>query len=138
MQLPLLATLVATLASLGSSAPLNERTDLQVLGERIVYNPHITSPTKSSVWKVGSKQTVTWSTKGIPASLKNATSTLYLGYKDAGSPNEHLDVTLADGFPLMAHKIDFTVPKGLKERKNYIVVLLGDSGNASPKFTIKK
>lgn len=133
MQLSILATLLASVATLSAAAPLNE----VLLSERIVYNPHITSPTSSSVWHSGSHASVTWSTSGLPASLKNATSTLYLGYKTKGSSSEHLNWKLADGFKTVDGEVGFTVPKGLKEREDYIVVLLGDSGNASPKFTIK-
>lgn len=44
--------------------------------------------------------------------------------------------TLADKFPLTAGTVSFTVPADVKQRDDYIVVLLGDSGNASPHFKI--
>jgi hypothetical protein len=54
-----------------------------------------------------------------------------------GSGGENLDVAnpLAQGFKLAAGTVTFPVPK-VTPNDNYIVVLFGDSGNASPKFTI--
>lgn len=44
--------------------------------------------------------------------------------------------TLANKFPLSAGTVSFTVPASLATRDDYIVVLFGDSGNASPHFKI--
>lgn len=46
------------------------------------------------------------------------------------------DWTLAKGFKLKAGKVSFEVPAKLKSRDDYIVVLFGDSGNRSKKFSI--
>lgn len=45
--------------------------------------------------------------------------------------------TLADGFPLTSGSVNFVLPTDVAARDDYIVVLFGDSGNASPKFSIK-
>lgn len=47
------------------------------------------------------------------------------------------DWILADKFPLTAGAVSFNLPKNLAARDDYIVVLFGDSGNASPHFSIK-
>ncbi|KAF9990236.1 hypothetical protein BGZ80_006946 [Entomortierella chlamydospora] len=101
----------------------------------ILINPHITSPKKGVEWKANSYQTVQWDTKGIKGS--KATGTLLLGYREGNSLNEHLDTAhpLAKDFPLKNGRIKVKVPN-VDPRKRYIVVLLGNSGNASPEFTI--
>lgn len=47
------------------------------------------------------------------------------------------DWDLADKFRLNSGSQRITLPKDLETRSTYIVVLFGDSGNASPEFTIK-
>lgn len=58
-------------------------------GEDLVYSPRITSPQRGDVWKVGTKQTVTWDKSSVP---HNVYGKLLLGYLVGGSPDEHLDV----------------------------------------------
>ncbi|KAF7365025.1 hypothetical protein MVEN_00373600 [Mycena venus] len=78
-------------------------------------------------------QTVTWNATGIPAGI---TGKIQLGYLDPNSEGEHLSTILADGFNLTDEKVDITVPP-VQTRTTYILVLFGDSGNASPEFTIQ-
>lgn len=75
------------------------------------------------------------STKDIPD--KDATGSIVLGYLIGNDENEHLDYKnpLASGFKLMDGQRDIVIPN-VEPRKTYIIVLFGDSGNASPKFTI--
>ncbi|KAI0289174.1 hypothetical protein BC826DRAFT_939318, partial [Russula brevipes] len=98
---------------------------------RLVVSPHITSPTRSTVWHPGDQVTVTWDTSVIPAE-GDFPGVLLLGQ------SENLDVEhpLAQDFSLRAGSVELTVPD-VTLGSNYIVVLLGDSGNASPPFTIK-
>jgi len=105
--------------------------------ELIVVSPSITSPSLGDTWPVGSAQNVTWDTTEIPQIAKNYTGTLMLGYYDSDSQSEHLNYThpLAHGFLLTAGSQNVTVPDVLP-RDTYIVVLLGDSGNSSPQFSI--
>lgn len=49
----------------------------------------------------------------------------------------NLDWDLASGFPLNSGSWNVTLPKDLATRSDYIVVVFGNSGNASPKFTIQ-
>ncbi|KAI8994257.1 hypothetical protein BD414DRAFT_411938 [Trametes punicea] len=103
----------------------------------IVYRPHITSPKAGDVWPVGTTQTVTWDTSDIPDDAKNQTGLILLGYLEDGDTDEHLGVDhpLASNFPITAGSVEVTVPD-VKPRDDYVAILFGDSGNASPKFTI--
>ncbi|EIM81626.1 uncharacterized protein STEHIDRAFT_22683, partial [Stereum hirsutum FP-91666 SS1] len=105
------------------------------LVKRIVVDPPITSPDASTVWTVGSSVTVTWNTSVIPPEAQNSTGTLVLGFQTSDSENLQLDDPLAKGFLLTDGSVQITVPD-VTEKSNYIVVLFGDSGNASPEFTI--
>ncbi|KAL5501699.1 hypothetical protein ACEPAH_8959 [Sanghuangporus vaninii] len=102
----------------------------------IVYNPLITYPTAGVVWTVGETKTVTWKADEIPEELKNSTGTILLGYNEDDSENLDIAHPLATGFNLTDGQVNVTVPVK-SERSDYIVVLFGDSGNASPEFTIK-
>ncbi|KAF9212550.1 hypothetical protein BGZ59_006610 [Podila verticillata] len=107
------------------------------IASAIIINPKIISPKAKTVWPAGSIQTVTWSTQDIPE--KDATGTIVLGYLSGkeGDTNEHLDYKnpLATGFKLTKGRQNIVIPN-VEERKTYIIVLFGDSGNASPMFTI--
>ncbi|KAH9060464.1 hypothetical protein EDB87DRAFT_1616078 [Lactarius vividus] len=109
-------------------------------GKREVWSPPVLNPHKGTIWHIGSTVTVAWNTSTRPPQVTNPTGTLLLGYlQPDGEGGENLDVDhpLAQGFPLDAGKVRFIVPR-VKPRKNYIVALIGDSGNISPKFTIEK
>ncbi|KAI0770001.1 hypothetical protein C8Q74DRAFT_1218474 [Fomes fomentarius] len=103
-----------------------------------VPHPPITSPAAGDVWTVGSVQTVTWDVSTIPPASAGQSGEILLGYLEDGSVDEHLDVAhpLAVGFPINAGAVNVTVP-AVQVRDNYIISLIGDSGNISPKFTIK-
>ncbi|CDR88732.1 uncharacterized protein SPSC_05564 [Sporisorium scitamineum] len=107
------------------------------LEKRIVYNPQITSPTSETVWTAGKTYTVTWKVSDIPAEAEGHKGTIKLGYLPAdGSGGENLKWTLADGFAIKDGQTSVTFPTDLATRNDYIVVVMGDSGNASDKFTI--
>ncbi|KAI0657318.1 hypothetical protein C8Q70DRAFT_919607 [Cubamyces menziesii] len=103
----------------------------------IVFRPHITSPQAGAIWPAGSTQTITWDTSDIPEDYKNQTGLILLGYIEGQDTNEHLDVAhpLAVNFPISAGSTQVNVPD-VEPRHDYVVVLFGDSGNTSPKFTI--
>ncbi|KZT27405.1 hypothetical protein NEOLEDRAFT_1026610, partial [Neolentinus lepideus HHB14362 ss-1] len=107
------------------------------LAARDIWDPPVTSPTGGTVWNVGETQTVTWDTSSPPSVVTSYNGQLVLGYLDPNSPGEHLTlgIPLASGFNLTDGKVSFTVPD-VPTRSSYIVVLFGDSGNASPEFTI--
>ncbi|KAI9449834.1 hypothetical protein F5148DRAFT_624021 [Russula earlei] len=104
------------------------------LDERIVIAPHITSPNADTVWTPGSDELVTWDTSIIPPN-GNFTGTLFLGFQTAGSENLDVAHPLADGFSLRDGSVHVTCPT-VSAGNNYIVVLMGDSGNTSPQFTV--
>ncbi|TBU48548.1 hypothetical protein BD309DRAFT_1015501 [Dichomitus squalens] len=120
---------LAALATTASAVALRAAND--------VFSPPVTSPTAGEVWTVGSVQTVTWDTSSIPAANQNQTGLILLGFVEDGSTDEHLDIEnpLASNFPIRDGAVNVTVPQ-VATRDDYIVVLFGDSGNASPKFTI--
>ncbi|CAO3609749.1 unnamed protein product [Cunninghamella echinulata] len=114
-------------------------TTLIAFSYSIVLNPTILYPSANTKWKAGESYTVTWDTENvlggpIPADYKG---TIMLGYltKEDGS-NEHLKWKLASDFPLNQGSYKVTLPPKLETRKTYIIVLMGNSGNASKQFTI--
>ncbi|EJC97887.1 uncharacterized protein FOMMEDRAFT_97900 [Fomitiporia mediterranea MF3/22] len=119
-------------ASLVSSAPA-QKTSQPVIN--IVYNPVITYPTAGVVWAVGETREITWNADDIPQEVKDTTGTIVLGFNENDSENLDLAHPLATGFKLTDEKVNVTVPD-VADRSDYIVVLFGDSGNASPEFTI--
>lgn len=78
------------------------------------------------------------STDDIPAEAKDYTGVVKLGYEPAnGEGGLNLKKTLAKDFKLTDNEVSVTIPEDQEERTDYIIVLMGDSGNASPHFTIK-
>ncbi|KIM56802.1 hypothetical protein SCLCIDRAFT_1220079 [Scleroderma citrinum Foug A] len=104
--------------------------------ENIVFRPMITYPTAGITWAACSTQKATWETDNLPDELKNATGLLLLGHQTADSENLDIYNPLASQFPLNAGFVEFMVPCNATAMSDYIVVLFGDSGNASPQFTI--
>ncbi|KAF8516334.1 hypothetical protein BU17DRAFT_16262, partial [Hysterangium stoloniferum] len=105
----------------------------RALSQRDVFNPPIIYPTTGTVWHVGDKHNVTWDPSVLPPAFPG-TGMIVLGFlDDSGDGNEHLD--LAKGFQLITGRAEITVPSVIT-RDSYILVLFGDSGNASPAFTI--
>lgn len=105
------------------------------LNARLVYDPKILYPTYKTEWKVGQRVNVTWNASDMPRQFRHLTGEIRLGHIEEGSSNEHLANTLAKDFRMADGNVTFTVPK-VDERNDYVVVLMGDSGNHSPKFTI--
>ncbi|KAJ2920536.1 hypothetical protein H1R20_g16559, partial [Candolleomyces eurysporus] len=106
----------------------------------VVVNPHITAPQQNEFWAKGSKHVVRWDTDKIPqgehaAPLKGL---VVLGYSTPDSDDEHLDLDhpLASGFSLSDGSVEVEIPSDAASRKDYFIVLFGDSGNVSPNFTI--
>ncbi|CAO3623894.1 unnamed protein product [Cunninghamella blakesleeana] len=104
----------------------------------IVLNPQVTSPAEKEVLTAGSKYTIKWDTEHvvggpIPDYL---TGTIKLGYLEGDDLNEHLFWELGKGFKLNQGSYEVTIPADLETRTRYIIVLMGNSGNASKEFTI--
>ncbi|KAF8469398.1 hypothetical protein DFH94DRAFT_602351, partial [Russula ochroleuca] len=105
------------------------------LVKRIVIDPPITNPSADTVWTPGNSELVTWYDDLHIPSTGNFTGMLILGHQSAGSENLDLQNPLATGFSLRDGSVRVTCPT-VSPGNNYIVVLFGDSGNASPQFTI--
>ncbi|KAJ3842796.1 hypothetical protein EV361DRAFT_789412 [Lentinula raphanica] len=108
------------------------------LQTRDAWSPHITSPDSSTVWDVNNHADITWDTSDAPAELTNGNGTIFLGHLDGtGDPNEHLDLEhpLASYVNLTLGKATIQVPD--VPTGKYIVVVMGNSGNRSPEFTIQ-
>ncbi|CAO3681228.1 unnamed protein product [Umbelopsis ramanniana] len=104
----------------------------------LVYTPKVTSPNSTSVWQAGRRYAVTWdvNSAGVPIP-DDEQAMLYLGYIENNDQyNEHLFWKLASGFKLNTGHQEVVIPRDVKTRNSYIMVLIGDSGNASPQFTI--
>ncbi|OAX38766.1 hypothetical protein K503DRAFT_800197 [Rhizopogon vinicolor AM-OR11-026] len=104
--------------------------------ELLAWSPTITCPAAGARWGRGSVQIVSWKTDNIPEEKQNSTGILMLGYLENKSENLDIKNPLAFDFPISSGSVSFTVPQNTSARSNAIVVLIGDSGNASPQFTI--
>ncbi|KAF9049525.1 hypothetical protein BDZ89DRAFT_977926 [Hymenopellis radicata] len=104
---------------------------------RDVYNPKITSPTAKTVWVAGTTVSVTWDTSDAPQNITNDRGRVVLGQINSYNHSEHLDFDhpLAADFDIMDGNVSFAAPD-VPENNNYCIVLFGDSGNASPTFSI--
>ncbi|KAG7445090.1 uncharacterized protein BT62DRAFT_933509 [Guyanagaster necrorhizus] len=98
---------------------------------RDVYVPAVILPNSSSVWTVGSTQTVTWDTSNPPSQITNPTGSIRLR-----KGNKTLSTDLISGFSILDGKVQVQVPS-VEPGDDWRVVLFGDSGNWSGAFTIK-
>lgn len=120
----LLASFVATLASLAAASPI----DAIAMDS---YAPPITEPTETTVWPIGSTQVVTWDTSDAPPHITNPNGYIYLrrdGLTNYAQP-------LAGPFDILAGSQSVVVPQ-VEPGVDWILVLQGNSGNWSPEFTI--
>ncbi|TCD63244.1 hypothetical protein EIP91_005800 [Steccherinum ochraceum] len=107
------------------------------LAARDSVAPPITKPAAGDVWHVGDTVTVTWDTSSLPpkANVTNPQASIILGFLENNSENLMLDSPLAKGVDIFAGSQDITVPD-VTPKEDYIVALIGDSGNISPQFQI--
>ncbi|KIY70803.1 hypothetical protein CYLTODRAFT_168696 [Cylindrobasidium torrendii FP15055 ss-10] len=121
----LFTTFMLMLFSFVSAVPLNTLRD--------VWVPKITSPVSGTVWTVGETVEVTWSTADTPVYISNG-GRIGLGRDDRIIADDALirtfDLREANG------AINVTVPE-VEAGDDYFIVLFGDSGNWSDKFTIQ-
>ncbi|TFY55399.1 hypothetical protein EVJ58_g8274 [Rhodofomes roseus] len=129
----------AASAALALAAPASF---IPIADDIILWSADIQSPNVFSVWPVGSTQTIKWDPSQVPQTAANHTGIVLLGYYEDDS--ENLDTRASSrrprswrGFQIADGQVDITVPN-VTERNDYIVVLFGNSGNASPTFTIKQ
>jgi hypothetical protein len=119
-------SILSALSATGvSGAPIAE------LDTRDVFVPPITYPHAGTVWKVGQRHNVSWDISSRPVNITNSVGRIMLRKGDLTTP-----VILADKFSILLGRIEVTVP-WVTPDSDYQLVLFGDSGNFSPKFTIK-
>lgn len=109
----------------------------------MVVNPTVLTPTTGTKWRAGGTYVVKWETTyfdgekqaPIPSGQRGY---IKLGYLEKDDPdNEHITWDLADDFPLDSGAQTVTLPSELETKTSYIIILFGDSGNISKKFTIQ-
>ncbi|KAI0335382.1 hypothetical protein GY45DRAFT_1333789 [Cubamyces sp. BRFM 1775] len=105
--------------------------------DRDSVSPPITYPTAGAVWKVGETQTITWDVAALNgAQPSNPQGKILLGVLYAnGTERLDYDNPLVSGFPILGGNVSLTVPS-VSTGENYIICLLGSSGDISPSFTI--
>ncbi|KAI0672647.1 hypothetical protein C8Q78DRAFT_1020639 [Trametes maxima] len=111
---------------IASAAPITE------LEKRDVYVPPVLYPHAGTVWYKGQTHNVTWDVSSPPKQITNKIGRIMLRKGDISTP-----LILAKGFDILQGRVEVTVP-WVEEGTDYSVVLFGDSGNFSPKFTIKE
>jgi len=94
-----------------------------------VWTPHITSPTAETVWTIGQKYNVTWDTSNPP----KVTNPFGLVVLRSGGDIQWNHM-LAYGFKILDGTTQVTAPD--VNAGDYSVVLMGDSDNWSPDFSI--
>ncbi|GAA5808996.1 hypothetical protein MFLAVUS_002396 [Mucor flavus] len=106
-------------------------------------NPKINVPNSGTKWSAGQTVTIQWDVTyfdgtGTVPIPEAAIGTLKLGYLEDGDEyNEHLFWDLDTGFKLASGARSITLPADLETKTSYIIVLMGNSGNASAKFYIR-
>ncbi|KAJ7277492.1 hypothetical protein C8J57DRAFT_1466028 [Mycena rebaudengoi] len=94
-----------------------------------VFVPRILTPAAGTVWESFQRQNVTWDTSNVPSTISNR------GFILLASDGREFPFILALDFDLRAGFVELTVPHVIAG-SDYQIVLFGDSGNLSPKFTI--
>ncbi|GJE88799.1 hypothetical protein PsYK624_048860 [Phanerochaete sordida] len=100
--------------------------------KRDVFVPPVTYPREGTVWKAGSKHNVTWDVSNPPKQITNNKGMIILS---KGGILQDLDDPLAENFNILDGRHEITVPD-VAAGDDYAIVVFGDSGNASPDFTI--
>ncbi|KAL4263390.1 hypothetical protein AB1N83_006145 [Pleurotus pulmonarius] len=118
-----------------SESPINQDT-ITRRDSDIVYSPPITYLSKDATITAGRPFTVTWSTKGVPNEKRNSDVDVLLGH--GRGKNEHLGHSnpLAARVPIMEGEARVVVPQDTPSRSDYFVVVMDDSANKSPTFTV--
>ncbi|KAG9310855.1 hypothetical protein JVU11DRAFT_8710 [Chiua virens] len=120
-----------SLFALAASVPLAKSTpvDATVLD---VWAPHILFPNDKTSWCIGDEHHIVWDAKNPPSEITNNLGQAILA-KNGVILFEHV---LASGFKLEDGRVSVKVPD--VPTGPYQVVLIGDSGNYSPEFSITK
>ncbi|GJE89472.1 hypothetical protein PsYK624_055730 [Phanerochaete sordida] len=100
--------------------------------KRDVFVPKITNPHLGTILEVGQKYNVTWDTDNAPAQITNPLGQIIFA-QDGRLVG--LDHPLTANFSILKGWEEITVPF-VETDFDYAVVLIGDSGNFSPNFSI--
>ncbi|KAG6908311.1 hypothetical protein DXG01_005347 [Tephrocybe rancida] len=115
---------VLAILTLVASAPIDTRD---------VYVPPVLYPHAGTVWKAGSTHNVTWDTSSPPKQITNAKGMIVLA---KGDYLVGLKKPMAKDFDILKGRQEVTIPADTVPGDDYSIVLFGDSGNNSPRFTI--
>ncbi|TCD66791.1 hypothetical protein EIP91_000927 [Steccherinum ochraceum] len=118
----------ATPALFASATPVAEHE----LVKRVVYSPHITSPTHRTIWQSGQSVNITWDTSDAPPpdQITNRYGKVEIRWDHTATP-----FLLASGFDILNGWVQVGVPL-VETRYDYSIVLYGDGNNASADFEI--
>ncbi|KAG1734861.1 uncharacterized protein EDB91DRAFT_573494 [Suillus paluster] len=106
--------------------------NLSLSAHEDVFVPPVLYPRFNTVWIVGQYHNVTWDTDDAPVHISNKIGQVYL----AANYIIDMDHPLATGFNILDGRVVIHVPK-VTPGSHYSIVLMGDSGNYSPQFTIR-
>ncbi|KIJ36379.1 hypothetical protein M422DRAFT_102442, partial [Sphaerobolus stellatus SS14] len=99
-----------------------------------VFDPPIIKPDAHTVWHAGTQHNsmtfyICRDTSTAPAQITNPIGSVILR-----TLNSILNIS--SGFSILDGSHRIQLPADLPTRKDYMIVLFGDSGNTSPSFTI--
>ncbi|KAF6751519.1 hypothetical protein DFP72DRAFT_816414 [Ephemerocybe angulata] len=103
------------------------------LERRDVFSPPVIRPGAGEVWPKGTWQMVVWNTTNAPEQITNPVGKIVLRSVDKG--RLLLDKPLATGFNILDGKYNLTVRNDI-DAGQYQVVIMGDSGNWGPTFSV--
>ncbi|OCH93446.1 hypothetical protein OBBRIDRAFT_832690 [Obba rivulosa] len=118
-------SLLGVFAQLASARPVQKKRD--------VYSPRVLYPHNGTVWSKGQRHNVTWDTSNRPAEITNPIGEIHLAQAQG---DIIYPLILASNFSVLDGRVEVEVP-WVATSSDYTVVLFGDSGNASPAFTIQ-
>jgi len=111
------------------------------LFRRDVFVPPILYPTKTTVWRVGEEYHVIWNITSPPAQISNPFGQIYLRKGGEQGLTDLGNLLMGDFHISAIDRIKITVPARYRDEPlttgdDYRIVLMGNSGNWSPEFTI--
>ncbi|KAI0737891.1 hypothetical protein C8Q80DRAFT_1275935 [Daedaleopsis nitida] len=118
----ILATALSALTQTACAAPVVEKRD--------IWSPPLTYPHQGTVWYTGQSHNVTWDISNPPENITNTIGRILLRKGGQVTP-----VVVAKGFPITSGRVEVPVPSVITG-DDYQLVLMGDSGNLGPMFTI--
>ncbi|PIL28293.1 hypothetical protein GSI_09581 [Ganoderma sinense ZZ0214-1] len=125
-----LAPLVAFFAFATVQPALGASVTLASRSTSAIFNPPVTYPTAGTVWTVGQNLNVTWDLSNAPQNVTDTEGLILLRKSGVTTP-----LILQHNFSIFDGAVTIAVPL-VVEGDDYSIILMGDSGNVSPDFTI--